>query len=80
VEAALGAVDRDGSLVRAIAANRAEAAARARVIALAIKAPPAPDAARIEAAVAAFVDHAIGKMVTICRAIRLARQKDRFSF
>jgi len=30
-------------------------------------------AADIEAGVAAFVDHAIGKMVTICRAIRVAR-------
>jgi len=55
VEAALGPVDRDGSLVRAIAANRAEATARARMN------------------VAAFVDQAIGKMVTICRAIRVAR-------
>ena len=55
VETALGSVDRDGSLVQAIAANRAEATARARMN------------------VAAFVDQAIGKMVTICRAIRVAR-------
>jgi hypothetical protein len=31
-------------------------------------------AAAIEAALASFVDHAIGKMVTICRAIRVARR------
>jgi hypothetical protein len=73
VEAALGPVERDGSLERAIAANRADAAAEARVLASAIVAPPTPDASRIEAAVSAFVDHAIGKMVTICRAIRVAR-------
>jgi hypothetical protein len=73
VETALGSVDRDGSLVRAIAANRAEATARARMIARAIEAPSTPRAAQIEANVAAFVDQAIGKMVTICRAIRVAR-------
>jgi hypothetical protein len=28
---------------------------------------------KIEIGVSAFVDHAIGKMVTICRAIRVAR-------
>ena len=76
VEAALEPEDRDGSLVQAIAANRAEAAIRARVIARAIEAPPAPDAARIAAAVATFVDHAIGKMVTICHAIRVARSSN----
>jgi hypothetical protein len=73
VEAALAPVAQDGSLERAIATNRAEAAARARVIARAISAPAAPDPSKIEAAVSAFVDHAIGKMVTICRAIRVAR-------
>src|SRR5262249_11696190 len=73
VEAALEPVERDGSLRQAIAANRADAAERARVIAHAIAVPPAPDAARIEAAVAAFVDHAIGKMVAFCRATRGAR-------
>jgi len=30
-------------------------------------------AEQIEASVSAFVEHAIGKMVTICRAIRVAR-------
>jgi hypothetical protein len=43
------------------------------VLARAIDAPPAPLANQIETGVATFVDHAIGKMVTICRAIRVAR-------
>jgi hypothetical protein len=73
LEAALEPVEQDGSLERAIAANRQDATARARVLARAIDAPPAPLARQIEAGVAAFVDHAIGKMVTICRAIRVAR-------
>jgi len=73
LEAALEPVERDGSLERAIAANRQEAAERARVLARAIEAPPTPLASKIEPSVAAFVDHAIGKMVTICRAIRVAR-------
>ena len=34
---------------------------------------PLPLAEQIEAPVSAFVEHAIGKMVTICRAIRVAR-------
>jgi hypothetical protein len=29
----------------------------------------------VDASVSAFVDHAIGKMVTICRAIRQARAR-----
>jgi len=73
VEAALESAERDGSLERAIVANRQDAADRAKLLARAIDMPPAPSAARIEAGVAAFVDHAIGKMVTICRAIRVAR-------
>ena len=73
VEVALVPVARDGSLEQAIVANRKDAAARAKILARAIDAPPAPLAAEIEAGVAAFVDHAIGKMVTICRAIRVAR-------
>jgi hypothetical protein len=73
VEVALTPAERDGSLERTINANRADAAARSRVVARAIAAPAAPNAMRIEAAVGAFVDHAIGKMVTICRAIRVAR-------
>jgi hypothetical protein len=75
VEAVLEPVDRDGSLERAIEANRRDAAERAKILARAIDAPPAPSADRIEAGVAAFVDHAIGKMVTICRGIRVARTK-----
>ncbi len=73
VEAVLAPVELDGSLARAIAANRLDAQGRARILARAIDAPPAPAAGQIEAGVSAFVDRAIGKMVTICRAIRRAR-------
>ena len=73
VEAALVPVARDGSLEQAIVANRQDAAERAKILARTIDAPPAPTPQKIEAAVGAFVDHAIGKMVTICRAIRVAR-------
>jgi len=75
LEAALEPVERDGSLERAIAANRQDAAARASTLARAIDAPPAPLANQIETGVTAFVDHAIGKMVTIWRSIRVARGK-----
>jgi hypothetical protein len=60
-------------LEEAIAANRADAGGRSRVLARAIEANRPREVARIEAGVAAFVDHAIGKMVTICRTIRHAR-------
>lgn len=73
VETALQAVQADGSLDRAIAGNRAAARQAARGLARAITATRPASADRIEAGVAAFVDHAIGKMVTICRAIRVAR-------
>jgi len=73
VEAALNLVQADGSLDRAIAANRAAAYQPARHLARAISADRPASADRIETGVAAFVDHAIGKMVTICRAIRVAR-------
>ena len=79
VEVALVPVARDGSLEQAIVANRKDAAARAKILAR-NRHPPrdapadAPQHARqIEASVSAFVEHAIGKMVTICRAIRVAR-------
>jgi hypothetical protein len=72
VEAALTPVQADGSLDRAIIANREAARAEARVLARAISAPQPPPAP-IEAGVSTFLDHAIGKMVTICRAIRVAR-------
>jgi hypothetical protein len=36
---------------------------------------PPPTAAQIEVSVDAFLDHAIGKMVTICRAVTVARGK-----
>src|SRR5262249_5952166 len=62
VEAALEPVARDGSLEQAIATNRRKAADTAKVLARAIDAPQAPAARQIEEGVAAFVDHAIGKM------------------
>jgi hypothetical protein len=73
VEAVLEPVEADGSLAQAIAANRAGAYERARVLARAIETGRPSHATEIEAGVSAFVDHAIGKMVTICRAIRVAR-------
>jgi hypothetical protein len=73
LEAVLTPAQAGGSLDRAIAANRGAAADRARLLARAITAAPPASAQEIEAGVSAFVDHAIGKMVTICRAIRVAR-------
>lgn len=73
IETALVPVDADGSLREAIDGNLAHAKRRAAVLARAISAATPPSANRIEAGVSAFVDHAIGKMVTICRAIRTAR-------
>lgn len=74
LEPALAAAQADGSLHRAIAANRDAALQSSRILARAIIAARSPGAADIESSVSAFVDHAIGKMVTICRAIRVARQ------
>ncbi len=73
LEPALATVQSDGSLGRAIAANQATARQSARTLACAIQAERPLEAARIEAGVSAFIEHAIGKMVTICRAIRMAR-------
>ncbi len=73
LEPALAAAQSDGSLDSAIVGNRTQAAELARVLARAIAAGPAPHAREIESGVASFVDHAIGKMVTICRAVRVAR-------
>jgi hypothetical protein len=73
LEGVLEPVDEDGSLERAIIANKALAYDRSRLLARAIEAPTPRRAAEIEDGVGAFVDHAIGKMVTICRAIRVAR-------
>ncbi|MBN9088515.1 MAG: hypothetical protein J0J01_16550 [Reyranella sp.] len=73
LETALTPVDADGSLVRAIAANRQHAHRRATILARAIEADRPAFAGQVEASISAFVDHAIGKMVTICRAIRIAR-------
>lgn len=76
VEAALKPVEADGSLARAIVANRLDAHRRATILANAIEARRPSFAGQVESSVAAFVDHAIGKMVTICRAIRRARLRD----
>jgi hypothetical protein len=73
LEAALTPVQGDGSLDQAILANRRSAYQRARVLGRAIVADRPALAEQIEASVSAFVEHAIGKMVTICRAIRVAR-------
>ncbi len=75
LEPALAAVHADGSLARAIATNREMAHRSARVLACAIVADWPPRAADIDRSVTAFVIHAIGKMVTICRAVRVARGK-----
>jgi hypothetical protein len=73
IETALTPIAADGSLTRAIEANRAAAHEQARLIARAINASRPLLTTEIEKSVSAFVDHAIGKMVTICRAIRVAR-------
>jgi hypothetical protein len=73
VETALAPAAADGSLRRAILDNRSRAATLSTDIARAIQAARPARAADIEKAVGLFVDHAIGKMVTICRAIRVAR-------
>jgi hypothetical protein len=73
LEMGLAPAQADGSLDRTIAFNRRTAAQQARVLARAISAERPLQAARIQTAVSAFVDHAIGKMVTICRAVRTAR-------
>jgi hypothetical protein len=74
LEAALAPVQADGSLDRAILANRRSAYQRSRLLARAIAADRPASAEQIEASVSAFVEHAIGKMVTICRAVRAARR------
>jgi hypothetical protein len=74
LERALMPVHADGSLDQAIAVNRRTAAEQARILARGIIADRPQLAAEIETSVSAFVDHAIGKMVTICRAVRMARQ------
>jgi hypothetical protein len=73
LEAALAPVQADGSLDRAILGNRQAAHRRARLLARAISADAPQHAQQVEASVSAFVEHAIGKMVTICRSIRVAR-------
>ncbi len=79
VEATLAPAQQDGSLQRCIDENATAARSRARVIAQVIAqdnelpALPRESGKKIETAIAAFIDHAINKMVTICRAIRVAR-------
>lgn len=73
VEQALAPAQADGALGRAIVANRSAAHHAARQLAQAISAKRPALADKIETGVSGFVDHAIGKMVTICRAIRVAR-------
>jgi hypothetical protein len=73
LEPALAVAQADGSLDRSIAANRGAAYRSARILAPAIVAERPSCATDIERSVSAFVEHAIGKMVTICRAIRVAR-------
>lgn len=73
VEPALAPVAADGSLRHAVLDNRRTAATLSADIARAISADRPAHAMEIEKAVGLFVDHAIGKMVTICRAIRVAR-------
>jgi hypothetical protein len=73
VERVLAPAQAEGALDRAIIANRATAHGESRVLARAISVPAPKERAAIEAGVAAFVEHAIGKMVTICRALRAAR-------
>ena len=75
--ALLAPVDADGSLGSVIGDNLAAAKARARVLAGRLKASAAadlPPAQRQAArrAIALFVDHPIGKMVSICRMLRLS--------
>jgi hypothetical protein len=74
LETVLASAQADGSLGRTIVVNRRTAAKQARVLARGITADRPRQAAEIEMSVSAFVDHAIGKMVTICRAVRTARQ------
>ncbi len=75
IEPALALVQNDGSLARCISENRISARARSQVIAKVLDMPAlgTDSRGRIEHAVEAFLDHAIYKMVTICRAIRMAR-------
>lgn len=73
LEPRLASAHSDGSLVQAIAVNRAAAKGKAAMLATAISARRPRDADAIESALSAFLDHAIGKMVTICRAVRVAR-------
>jgi hypothetical protein len=73
LEAVLEPVQADGTLDQAIVVNRRNASGQARVLARAISTEPPQRAGEIAASVSAFVDHAIGKMVTICRAVRMAR-------
>ena len=73
LEIALAPAEADGTLGRSIALNKKQACERAKVLARAIAAERPASVSAIEAGLSAFADTAIGKMVTICRAIRVAR-------
>jgi hypothetical protein len=73
VEGALKPVNANGRLDQFILGNKAMAYDRSRFLARAIDATQPRRAVEIQAGVAAFLEHAIGKMVTICRTIRHAR-------
>jgi hypothetical protein len=73
LETVLAPVEAGGTLEQSIALNKKQAYERAKVLARAIVAERPASASAIEASLSAFVDAAIGKMVTICRAIRIAR-------
>jgi len=73
LETTLASVESDGSLSRSIEANKRMAYEQAKLLARTIAVDRPLRASEIEASVSAFVDAAIGKMVTICRAIRVAR-------
>ncbi len=73
VEASLKPLHDSGALRRAIDVNLVLAIDLASRLAPSIVADRPRSADGIEASLTAFRDHAIGKMVTICRAIRMAR-------
>lgn len=68
----LAPLDASGTLGSAIAANLARARDKAALLTARIGTapPPAPTARDARAAITRFVEHPIGKMVTICRVLR----------
>lgn len=76
--AMLAPLDADGRLAPAIATNLGGARSRAALLVGKLSAPPPPAIAAGEAraAIIRFVEHPIGKMVTICRLLRRNLQPD----